>query len=70
MIAFGLVVELIAGVLVVIGLLLGADGTAVLWISTAVVLVGLVIVAAGVRRARPPWPGWTSPVALSSHDAG
>jgi hypothetical protein len=56
--AVGLATELAAVVLVVIGLLLGADGTPVLWSSIAVVLVGLVITGAGVRRARPPWHGW------------
>jgi len=65
-IALGLAIELIAAVLVVIGLLLGADGTGVLWSSIAVVLVGLLIAGAGVRRARPPWQGWSS---IATHDA-
>lgn len=63
MIALGLAIELTAAVLVVIGLLLGAGGTGVLWSSIAGVLVGLVITAAGVRRARPPWQGWPSSIA-------
>ena len=67
MIALGLAIELIAAVLVVIGLLLGADGTGVLWSSIAVVLVGLLIAGAGVRRARPPWQGWSS--IATPHDA-
>lgn len=58
MIALGLATELVAAVLVVIGLFLGADGTPVLWSSVAVVLVGLLMSAAGVRRSRPPWQGW------------
>lgn len=54
MIALGLVIELIAGALVVLGLALGADGGAVpLWASIGTALVGLAIVSAGVRRARP-----------------
>jgi len=57
-IAVGLATELIAAVLVVIGLLRGADGTPVLWSSIAVVLIGLLITGAGVRRARPSWHGW------------
>lgn len=68
MIALGLAIELIAAVLVVVGLPLGADGTAVLWSSIAVVLVGLAVTGAGVRRARPPWQGWTPPVAPASRD--
>lgn len=63
MIALGLAIELIAAVLVVIGLLLGADGTGVLWASIAVVLVGLVVTGAGVRRSRPPWQRWPSSIA-------
>jgi hypothetical protein len=68
-IATGLVAELVACALVVVGLLLGPSGTEVLWASIAVVLVGLVIVGAGVRRARPPWQGWT-PSATPPPDAG
>jgi hypothetical protein len=61
--ALGLAIELIAAVLLVIGLFLGADGTGVLWSSIAVVLVGLVVTGVGVRRARPPWHGWPSSIA-------
>lgn len=60
MIALGLAVELFATVLVVAGIVLEGDGTAVLWLAVAVVLIGLVLTGAGVRRARPPWPGWTT----------
>lgn len=58
MIALGLAIEVVAAVLVVVGLLLGTDGTVVLWSSTGVVLVGLLVAGVGVRRARPPWQGW------------
>ncbi|HSJ44925.1 MAG TPA: hypothetical protein VK923_09620 [Euzebyales bacterium] len=67
MIALGLAIELIAAVLVLIGLLLGAEGTGMLWSSIAVVLVGLLIAGAGVRRARPPSQRWTSSSA-TPHD--
>jgi hypothetical protein len=67
-IALGLAVELIAAMLVVIGLLLGAEGASVLWSSIAVVLAGLLIAGAGVRRARPPWQGWPTSSG-TPHDA-
>lgn len=54
MIAFGLLVEAIAAIAVVVGLLLGDDGVGVLWASVAVVVVGLLIAMVGVSRARPP----------------
>ena len=66
MIALGLTVELVATVLVVLGVTLEGDGTGVLWSSIAVVLIGLAIAVAGVRRVRPPWPGR----AAAESDAG
>jgi hypothetical protein len=54
-IALGLAIELVAAVLVILALFLGGDRAAVpLWSSVAVVLLGLAVVTAGVRRARPP----------------
>jgi hypothetical protein len=54
-IALGLAIELVAAGLVVVGLLLGEQRAAdVLWPAVVLVLLGLVIVTAGVARARPP----------------
>lgn len=61
MIATGLAIELVAATTVVIGLALGPSGTPLLWSSIAMVLVGLIVASAGVRRARPPRSGWTPP---------
>ncbi|MBW3605064.1 MAG: hypothetical protein KY460_09175 [Actinobacteria bacterium] len=54
MIALGLTVEFLAVVLMVVGLLMDSSATSMLWLSIAVVLVGLGVTAIGVRRARPP----------------
>ncbi len=58
MIALGLLVEAVAAIAVVVGLLLGDDGVGVLWASVAVVVVGLLIAMVGVSRARPPLRAW------------
>lgn len=58
MIALGLVVEAVAGVLVVAGVV--TSSVPVLWTSTVIVLVGLLLVVAGLRRARPPARGVVS----------
>jgi hypothetical protein len=60
-IALGLAVELIAAGLLVVGLLGPTAGTAILWASIAVVLLGLCVTAVGVRRARPPRNPWMPP---------
>jgi hypothetical protein len=65
MIALGLLVEAIAAIAVVVGLLLGADGVGVLWTSVVVVVAGLLLTMVGVSRARPPLRAWlnhTGPV--------
>lgn len=54
MITFGLLVELGAAVLVVLGAVREDAGIPLLWGSIAVVIVGLIITLAGVRSARPP----------------
>lgn len=55
MIALGLAIEVIAAGLLVIGLVLGEPRAATpLWASVAVTLVGLIVAAIGVARARPP----------------
>jgi hypothetical protein len=54
-IALGVAVELVAAVLLVVGLALGEPRASMpLWASVAVALVGLSIAAIGVARARPP----------------
>lgn len=58
MIALGLLVEAVAAIAVVVGLLLGDDGVGVLWASVAVALVGLLVAMIGVGRARPPLRAW------------
>jgi hypothetical protein len=60
-IAAGLAIELIAATMVVAGLIMGPSGAPVLWSSIGMALVGLVLAAIGVRRARPPRSGWTPP---------
>jgi uncharacterized membrane protein YtjA (UPF0391 family) len=50
-IASGLIIEIIAGAMVVAGIV--ADSVPALWASTIVVLVGLTLVVVGLRRARP-----------------
>ena len=54
MITFGLLVELVAAALVVVGVVGEAAGIPLLWLSIPVALVGLVATLVGVRRARPP----------------
>ena len=61
MIATGLAIELVAATVVVVGLAMGPSGAPLLWSSVAMVLVGLTVAAAGVRRVRPPRSGWTPP---------
>lgn len=61
MIALGLTVQLIAGLLVVVGVLQGDDGVVWHWSAVAVVLAGLGLVVAGLRRARPARGGVRAP---------
>lgn len=58
MIALGLLVEAVAAIAVVVGILLGDDGIGVLWASAAAALVGLLLAMVGVGRARPPLRPW------------
>lgn len=55
MIAVGLAIELVAAVVLLIGLVLGEGAATVpLWASVALVVVGLAATCVGVARARPP----------------
>jgi hypothetical protein len=58
MIALGLLVEAVAAIAVVVGILLGDDGVGVLWVGAAAALVGLLLAMIGVGRARPPLRPW------------
>lgn len=69
MIALGLAIELIAAVLVVVGLVLGEpQAITVLWASVAVALVGLSVTSIGVARARPPRRAVAAPPAAPVGD--
>ena len=55
MIVVGLAIELVAGVVLAIGLALGeATATVPLWASIGLAVVGLAATCVGVARARPP----------------
>lgn len=54
MITFGLLVELVAAALVVVGVAREAAGIPLLWLGIALALGGMIVTLAGVRRARPP----------------
>jgi F0F1-type ATP synthase assembly protein I len=69
-IALGLAVELIAAVLLVVGLLEPTAGTPMLWGSVGVVLLGLCVTAVGVRRARPPRNPWMPPPSAAGTPTG
>lgn len=67
MIAVGLAIELLAAVVLVIGLVLGEGAAGVpLWSSIGLVVVGLVVTSVGVARARPPIRVLAAAVATTS----
>jgi hypothetical protein len=71
-IALGLAVELIAAGLLVVGVVVLGElrASTALWSSIVAVLVGLVVVAVGVQRARPPRRSVAPPLASMSPVAG
>jgi len=61
-IALGLAIQLIAAGLLIVGVVLDeAQASTPLWSAIAMELFGLVVVAVGVQRARPPRRSVTPP---------